>query len=117
MKLHASGEDYLETILPCQNHLVVVTLITTDKIAGAVHFCSVGNAQRAIRETGIGHGGIRINSFGGIQVDQTGFSHFNGHNRFTGCGFTVIHGKFIIPHGRGSSGYTGFTPVWIKHPE
>lgn len=43
-----------------------------------------------------GYACIGINSFGGIQLCQSGFRHFNGHDRFAGIGRAITYSELAV---------------------
>ena len=96
----------LGTALPGQDNPVIIALIAIDQVAVAVHLSRIADTQRAVGEAGIYHACFGINSFGGIQLCQSGFCHFNGHDRFTGIGHAIIYSELAIlfaPFGNGVS--------------
>ena len=94
----------LGTALPGQDNPVIIALIAIDQVAVAVHLSRIADTQRAVGEAGIDHACIGINSFGGIQLCQSGFRHFNGHDRFTGIVRAITYSELAIlftPFGNG----------------
>ena len=84
---------------PDQYDLVGVACITEDNGIIGIHLCLVGDLNGAVRVAGIYHIGSGVHGLGGIDLIQTGSSHLDPHDGFTGIGGAIVDGKFTISFG------------------
>ena len=82
--------------LPGQNHIVGVALVTEDHRVVRVHGSLIGDAQGAVRVTGVDHVGTGINCLGTVNLGQTSGGHLDGHNRLTSGGSPVSHREVAV---------------------
>ena len=101
--IHQSIVVVVGGALPGQNNLVIVANVTEDHRVFRIHLGGIGDADSAIGVTGIDHGGICIDSLGGIDLSQTLCGHLDGHNTFTCGGGVIGNGELTVSFLPGSN--------------
>ena len=82
--------------LPGQNHIIGVTLITSNQRIVGINSCLVSDAQGAIREAGIDHRCAGVNDLRSVDLTQTTSSHSNGHNAVRRVGVAIGYAEITI---------------------